>query len=231
MHKGCFALPQGSKALPPARLICRQVSPSIQESFLFHSSLLEAQVPSRPPPPPFSFVLLSYVEVFLPFWKVEVFYQHSISVLWKLFYLYICYICGRKWVHVPLLSHLPHISILKCIHSRVYVVLTKLKRLNDSSLPTFPAKLCLALPFQFCLLYSVFQTPNCSDNFIPFIPLHPQPGLYPCVFSFLQFFHFQLLCLQYQKSLILDVRTIEKITPGDFFCYNFFSFKSVYNNS
>ena len=71
--------------------------------------------------------------------------------------------------------------------------------------------------FSFFFLYSVLHTPNCSDNFIPFIPLQPQPGLYPFVFSFLQFFHYQLLCLQYQKSLILNARTIEKITPGDFF--------------
>lgn len=138
-HKGCCALFQGSKALPPAGFIFPQVSANVQESFLFHSSLLVAQVPSRLPPS-FSFVLFSYVEVFLPFWRFLP-YQHLISVLWKLFHSYICCICGRMWA--PCSTPQPSATYInsKCTHSSVYVALTTLKRLNDSSLPSFPAKL------------------------------------------------------------------------------------------
>lgn len=197
VHKGCCALFQGSKALPPARFIFPQVSPSVQQSFLFHSSLLVARVPSRLPPPFFCPIqLCGGVLALLEGWSLlPAFNKCSVGTVPLVYLLYLY--SGRKWAPCSTPQQSSTYINSKCIHSSVYVALTILKRLNDSSLPTFPAKLCLVLPFQFCLLYSVFQTPNCNDNFISFIPLHPQPGLYPFVFSFLQFFHFQLLCLQY----------------------------------
>lgn len=211
MHK--VALSSKAPKLPPARLICPQLSPSVQESFLFHSSLCEAQSPSRLFPS-FSFVLLSCVwrcSCPLDGWSLlPAFNKCSV----KLFCLCIyCCICGRKWLHVPLLSHLSHISILKCTHSRVCVVLLNEKDSMIHPFPHFQQIICLALPFQFCfycILFFRLQTAVTISYLLSLSSLNP--GLYPFVFSFLQFFHYQLLCLQYQKSLILDVRTIEKIT-------------------
>ena len=49
------------------------------------------------------FVLPSYVEIFLLFWKSEVFCQHSVDVLWESFHLWVSflYILGRRWALHP----------------------------------------------------------------------------------------------------------------------------------
>ena len=74
------------KAPPLSRLISSPVRglPSVWKPFLFHSSLPGVQVLSCFLSlifSFFSFVLPSYMEIFLLFWKSEVFCQHSVNIL------------------------------------------------------------------------------------------------------------------------------------------------------
>lgn len=86
-HTGVLPL---SPLIPPFTPLVRRL-PRVREPFLLHSSLLGAQVPSSALLSRFlflfSFVLLGYIELFLPFLKAEVFCQCSVDVLCKSFHL------------------------------------------------------------------------------------------------------------------------------------------------
>lgn len=59
----------------------------------------------------FPFILPSIVGVFLPFWKYEVFYQHSLDVPCEIFHLQMYYYCFCRRRRAPLPTLLPSSSL------------------------------------------------------------------------------------------------------------------------